>query len=52
MRLIGVGVSRLGPPLRQLELWGVDSEKRRKLQGVVDELQDKYGRQSIQRGKK
>jgi len=52
VRLIGVGVSGLGPPLRQLELWSVDSEKRRKLQDVVDELQDKYGKLSIQRGKK
>ena len=52
VRLLGVGVSGLGVPLRQLELWGLDSEKRRKLQVVVDELQDKYGKQSIQRGKK
>jgi DNA polymerase IV len=51
VRLIGVGVSGLGAPLRQLELWGVDSEKRRKLQEVVDELQGKFGERSIRRGK-
>jgi DNA polymerase-4 len=51
VRLIGVGVSGLGAPLRQLELWGMDSEKRRKLQDVVDQLQEKYGEQSIRRGK-
>jgi DNA polymerase-4 len=51
VRLIGVGVSGLGPPLRQLGLWDGASEKRRKLQEVVDELQDKYGKEAIQRGK-
>jgi DNA polymerase-4 len=51
VRLIGVGVSGLGAPLRQLGLWDVQGEKRRKLQEVVDELQEKYGRQAIQRGK-
>ena len=51
VRLIGVGVSGLGAPPRQLELWGANSEKRRKLQGVLDELQEKYGADSIRRGK-
>ena len=51
VRLIGVGVSGLGAPLRQLELWGMASEKRRKIQGVLDELQEKYGLESIRRGK-
>ena len=51
VRLIGVGVSGLGAPLRQLELWGRDAEKRRKLQGVVDEVQQKFGQKSIRRGK-
>jgi DNA polymerase-4 len=51
-RLIGVGVSGLGAPLRQMELWGQDSEKRRKLQGVLDEVQQKFGTQSIRRGKR
>ena len=51
VRLIGVGVSGLGPPLRQLELWGQQAEKRRKLQGVLDEVQQKFGAKSIRRGK-
>jgi DNA polymerase-4 len=52
VRLIGVGVSGLGAPLRQLELWGVQSEKSRKLQEALDELHEKYGKKSIRRGKK
>ena len=50
MRLIGVGVSGLGAPLRQLELWGARSEKSRKLQETLDELHEKYGDKSIRRG--
>jgi DNA polymerase-4 len=51
VRLIGVGVSGLGEPMRQLELWGMDSEKERKLQAVVDELREKFGDNAIKRGK-
>jgi DNA polymerase-4 len=51
VRLIGVGVSGLGQPVRQLGLWDVDSEKSRKLQEVLDALQDKYGKDVIKRGK-
>jgi DNA polymerase-4 len=51
VRLIGVGVSGLGPPIRQLALWDVKSEKSRKLQEAVDELQEKYGQGVINRGK-
>ena len=51
VRLIGVGVSGLGAPLRQLELWGARSEKSRKLQETLDALQEKYGEKSIRRGK-
>lgn len=50
VRLIGVGVTGLGPPIRQLGLWDVDSEKERRLQDVVDELQEKYGKHVIKRG--
>jgi DNA polymerase-4 len=52
VRLIGVGVSGLGAPLRQMELWGTDSEKRRKLQVVLDEVQQRFGAKSIRRGKR
>ncbi len=52
VRLIGVGVSGLGAPLRQLELWGAGSEKSRRLQEALDTLRAKYGEQSIRRGKR
>jgi DNA polymerase-4 len=51
VRLIGVGVSGLGAPVRQLELWGAQAERSRRLQQTLDELQAKYGDKSIRRGK-
>jgi len=51
VRLIGVGVSNLGPPIRQMQLWGQENEKHRKLQTVLDELQEKYGKRVIDRGR-
>jgi DNA polymerase IV len=51
VRLLGVGVSGLGAPFHQLELWGTGSEKERRLQQVMDELQQKYGQRAIARGK-
>jgi len=50
VRLIGVGISGIGAPVRQLSLWDVGSEKSRKLQEVVDKLQDKYGKDVIRKG--
>jgi DNA polymerase-4 len=50
VRLIGVGASGLGQPVRQLGLWDTDSERSRKLQEVLDELQEKYGKDVIKRG--
>jgi DNA polymerase-4 len=50
VRLIGVGVSGLCEPIRQLGLWDMDSEKSRKLQDVLDALQEKYGKDVIKRG--
>jgi len=52
VRLIGVGVSGLGAPLRQLELWGADAEKSRRLQEALDNVRAKYGEQSIRQGRK
>jgi DNA polymerase-4 len=51
VRLIGVGVSGLGAPVRQLGLWDTGSEKARKLQEVLDALQEKYGSDVVKRGK-
>jgi DNA polymerase-4 len=61
VRLIGVGVTGLGQPIRQLGLWDssdarrsaavqINSEKEQKLQEVLDELQEKYGKNVIKRG--
>jgi DNA polymerase IV len=52
VRLIGVGVSGIGSPVRQLSLWdsGAGGEKSRKLQEVVDQLQEKYGKNIIHKG--
>lgn len=50
VRLIGVGVSGLGPPVHQLALWGPDSEKSRRLQKAVEELREKYGDRVIRHG--
>lgn len=51
VRLIGVGVSNLGPPVRQMELWGQENEKARKVQAVLDELQSKFGKRVVKKGK-
>jgi len=50
VRLIGVGVSGLGPPLRQLSLWDQGSEKSRRLQSAVDELRERFGKDAIRKG--
>ncbi len=52
VRLIGVGVSGLGAPVRQMELWGQADEKSRKLQRTLDELQEKYGSRVVRRGRR
>ncbi len=53
VRLIGVGVSNLGEPVRQMELWGhAESEKNRKLRAVLDQLQEKYGKNVVKQGKR
>ena len=49
VRLIGVGVSRLGPPARQLGLWDDAPQKEVNLLNAVDELRERYGRDIIQR---
>lgn len=50
VRLIGVGVSGLGPPIRQLELWDNQTEKSRRLRDAIDALREKYGDKVIQHG--
>ncbi len=43
VRLVGVGVSGLGPPVRQLTLWEDDFQKEARLISAVDKLRDRYG---------
>ena len=50
VRLLGVGVSGLGYPVRQLNLWEGDSERSRRLLAAVDELRERYGDHVIRRG--
>lgn len=50
VRLIGVGVTGLGRPVRQLGLWDMDSEKERRLQDAIDALKEKYGDKVIHKG--
>jgi len=50
VRLIGVGISGLGQPIRQLGLWDMDNEKSRRLQEALDVLREKYGRDVIHKG--
>ena len=60
VRLIGVGVSGLGLPIRQLSLWdrdvniktGQSTERERRLQEAIDELRERYGEAILQRGNK
>jgi len=51
VRLIGVGVSGLTTEARQLELWGMENERKRKFQDVIDELQEKFGEKTVHKGK-
>jgi DNA polymerase-4 len=50
VRLIGVGVSGLGAPIRQLGLWDMDVDRARRLQQAMDTLNEKYGRDVIHKG--
>jgi DNA polymerase-4 len=49
VRLIGVGVSNLGPPVHQLHLWEDDHQKEANLLSAVDRLRKRYGRDIIKR---
>jgi DNA polymerase-4 len=52
VRLIGVAVSGLGYPIRQLELWDTGKEKNRSLAMAIDSLKDRYGDHVITHGAK
>jgi DNA polymerase-4 len=50
VRLIGVGVADLGPPIRQLELFDRSWEHDEKLLQAVDRIRQRYGPSSLKRG--
>lgn len=52
VRLLGVGVSHFDSPrpVRQLSLWDLQPQDQPRLQKVLDELQARYGKTTIQRG--
>jgi len=51
VRLVGVGVSGFETAAYQLELWADPHlEQARRLQPVLDELRERFGRRAIQRG--
>jgi DNA polymerase-4 len=50
VRLLGVGVTHITTPIRQLGLWDTDSEKNRRLQTALDALREKYGEDIVRRG--
>jgi DNA polymerase-4 len=55
VRLLGVGISNLGPPTRQLSLWEAGEEnlrieKERRLHSVLETLRDRFGTQAVHFG--
>ncbi len=50
VRLLGVGVSGLKPPLAQMDLWPDGNQKRAaKLQTAVDQVRHRFGRRALMR---
>jgi DNA polymerase-4 len=50
VRLLGVGVSDLGSPIRQLTLFNQSWEQDRRLLNAVDEIRSRYGSKYLVRG--
>ena len=50
VRLIGVGVSSLGTPARQLSLWDTPSEKAQQLDEAIEQLRQRFGKDVIRHG--
>ena len=49
IRLLGVGIADLGPPMRQLELFDHGWEQDHKLLKAVDDIREKYGHRALRR---
>lgn len=52
VRLLGVGVSGLRAPVRQLSLLDSGLEKERRLQSAVDKLRERFGERIVRRGRR
>jgi DNA polymerase-4 len=50
VRLIGVGVSHLSTEIQQLSLFNNSFQKEKKLLNAIDELRERFGDKSIQKG--
>ena len=50
VRLVGVGVTQLSPPVRQLSLWDQELDKNIKLVTAVDHLRERFGSDIIKPG--
>ncbi len=50
VRLLGVGVTQFDQPVKQLSLWDVPNKKDTNLFTAVDDVRQKYGKDSIMRG--
>jgi len=50
VRLIGVGVSHLSNEIQQLSLFNNSFQKEKKLLSAIDELRERFGEKSIQKG--
>jgi DNA polymerase-4 len=50
VRLLGVGVSQFGKPIKQLGLWDTPQQADSNLLAALDSLREKYGRDTIMRG--
>jgi DNA polymerase-4 len=50
VRLLGVGVSGLDSPPKQIGLWDVDWEKEYKIQDLLAEVHDRFGEDALRRG--
>jgi DNA polymerase IV len=50
IRLLGVGVSGLGPAVVQPELWDLPDERSERISSILAELRTKYGDNVIVRG--
>jgi DNA polymerase-4 len=49
VRLLGVGVSDLNPPIRQLSLFDGDWEEQERLKIALDKIRDRYGPDAVRR---